>query len=197
LPEFKSTTRINWQEGPMTLSLRWRWIDSVTDDQIKLGGRDPATMAAPFTGSINYFDLTSSFLIHDAYTVTFDIENVLDETPVPPPQPALKPSPNVRTLRCSERRLAIAETFSIQFHRNLSQELAIRSNDIEEVLERKNSPASHPDHKCVGIFPLDIDVNQSVCSEYLSGHRRIGTLQINPINVRNGRPVVCLGHNGG
>lgn len=80
LPEYKSTTRINWNDGPMTLSLRWRWIDSVTDDKINLGGRDPATLPAPFTGSINYFDLTSSFLLSDTYTVTFGIENLLDET---------------------------------------------------------------------------------------------------------------------
>jgi outer membrane receptor protein involved in Fe transport len=80
LPEYKSTTRVSWQDGPMTLSLRWRWIDSVTDDQINLSGRDPATLAAPFTGSVNYFDLTSSFLLGDTYTMTFGIENLLDET---------------------------------------------------------------------------------------------------------------------
>ena len=80
LPEYKATTRINWNDGPMTVSLRWRWIDSITDDQINLAGRDPATLAVPHTGSINYFDLTTSFLLDDNYTVTFGIENLFDKT---------------------------------------------------------------------------------------------------------------------
>ncbi|MDZ4730527.1 MAG: TonB-dependent receptor [Xanthomonadales bacterium] len=79
LPEFKSTTRLNWYTGPLTLSLRWRWLASVTDDRITNGPRLPAQLAVPYTGDVNYFDLTGYYTINDNYSFTLGIENIFDE----------------------------------------------------------------------------------------------------------------------
>jgi len=80
LPEFKSTTRVNWYTGPLTLSLRWRWIGSVTDDRITNGGANPANLPVPDTGDVNYFDLTGYYTINDNYSFTLGIENMFDKT---------------------------------------------------------------------------------------------------------------------
>ncbi len=80
LPEFKSTTRLNWHTGPLTMSLRWRWLASVTDDKITSGKSQPSQLAAPETGDVNYFDLTSFYEFNDNYSMTLGIENVFDKT---------------------------------------------------------------------------------------------------------------------
>lgn len=79
-PEFKALTRINWNDGPMTASLVWRYIDSVTDDQVTLEGVPASELPVPVIDAVSYFDLTTSFLIGDAYTLNFGIQNLFDKT---------------------------------------------------------------------------------------------------------------------
>lgn len=43
-PEWRMNVRSTWNTGPLLLSLNWRWLDSVRDDRVVLGGRDPATL---------------------------------------------------------------------------------------------------------------------------------------------------------
>ncbi len=79
-PEWKATTRVNWNDGPFTASLRWRWIDGVTDDRITLGGANPADFPVPTISSVSYFDLTARYEPSEKYAVTFGIQNLADKT---------------------------------------------------------------------------------------------------------------------
>lgn len=80
IPEFKSTSRLNWYTGPLTLSVRWRWIGSVTDDKITNGDTLHSDLAAPTTGDVNYFDLTGFYNFNDHYSLTLGVDNVFDKT---------------------------------------------------------------------------------------------------------------------
>lgn len=60
LPEWKATTRLSWVVGPVTTSLRWRYIGPVTDDQVTSGRRAADTLAVPKIHAENYFDLSAS-----------------------------------------------------------------------------------------------------------------------------------------
>lgn len=78
-PEWKATTRINWNDGPFTASLRWRWIDGVTDDRITLGGGNPANFPVPTIPSISYFDLTTRYEPSERYSFAFGVQNLADK----------------------------------------------------------------------------------------------------------------------
>lgn len=80
LPEFKATTRLTWNSGPLTSSLRWRWIGDVTDDKITSGALTKAELAVPTTGDVSYVDLTLRYMFNESYSMSFGIENMFDIT---------------------------------------------------------------------------------------------------------------------
>lgn len=79
-PEFKGLTRINWSDGPITASLVWSYLGSVTDDQVTLEGVPESELPVPVIDAVSYFDLTTSFLISDTYTVNVGVQNLFDKT---------------------------------------------------------------------------------------------------------------------
>lgn len=81
IPEFKTNTRLTLRDGPLTASLRWRWIDSVQDDQIKNAGISAAELAAPSYGAQNYFDLSGSYDVTANLQVFGGVENLFDNKP--------------------------------------------------------------------------------------------------------------------
>jgi len=101
IPELKGATRFTWSTGPLSVSLRHRFIDSVTTDRYVLAVRnaraleDEAARAAalaqaqvnygtysnPKLPSKNYFDLSATFDIGDKAEVYAGINNVLDTDP--------------------------------------------------------------------------------------------------------------------
>lgn len=81
-PEFKWTSRFSFIDGPLTTSVRWRFIDSVEDD-------NPAVDYAAFNGtevidSVHYFDLTFAFEATEEFTVNFGVNNIFDKLPATP-----------------------------------------------------------------------------------------------------------------
>lgn len=81
LPEFKTNTRMTYRDGPLTASIRWRWLDSVKDDQILNGGVDPADLAAPSISSQHYFDLSATYDVTENLQIFGGIDNLFDNTP--------------------------------------------------------------------------------------------------------------------
>ncbi len=85
--EFKTTTRLTWSDGPLALSVRHRWLDSVELDQLVLplrrGETAPAasTVAVPRIGSTSYVDLSFSYDISDRYSLWGGVNNLLDNGP--------------------------------------------------------------------------------------------------------------------
>jgi outer membrane receptor protein involved in Fe transport len=86
-PEFKWTSRMSWRDGPVTTSLRWRHLDSVTSqDSVLVGG---AVDYASFNGidtidSYDLIDLTFSVEASENVTVTFGVNNLFDTLPGAP-----------------------------------------------------------------------------------------------------------------
>jgi outer membrane receptor protein involved in Fe transport len=87
IPELKGVTRFTWSTGPFGLSLRHRFIDSVTTDRYVLPRRRGATppplttFTNPTLGSRNYLDLSFTWDIGDKAELFAGINNVLDTDP--------------------------------------------------------------------------------------------------------------------
>jgi outer membrane receptor protein involved in Fe transport len=74
-PKWKLTSRVAWADGPLTTSLRWRYIGKTHDD-------DPGTEYDVETiPGWNYFDLAFALDVTDKATMTFGINNLLDKKP--------------------------------------------------------------------------------------------------------------------
>jgi outer membrane receptor protein involved in Fe transport len=80
-PEFRANTRVSLYDGPLTLSLRWRWMDSVKDDQIVNDGVAVSDLVKPKIGSQNYFDLSTNYELTSNLTVFGGIDNLFDNKP--------------------------------------------------------------------------------------------------------------------
>lgn len=87
LPEWKGTTRVTWQTGDATLSLRARYIDELTTDRIVVPqGRgetppDASSFTSPTIDSYVYFDLTGGYRFSEELEITLGIRNLLSEEP--------------------------------------------------------------------------------------------------------------------
>jgi iron complex outermembrane receptor protein len=88
IPQYKGVTRFTWTTGPLGVSLRHRFIDSVTTDRIVLPktshvGTVPAasTLTNPSFDAMNYIDLSATFDIGEKTEIYAGVNNVLDEDP--------------------------------------------------------------------------------------------------------------------
>ena len=87
LPRLKGTTRFTWHDGPLSLSLRWRYIDGVTLDKylipLRRGttGLSLANYTKPTLPNMNYFDLSGSYEINDNIEVYGGINNLFSKDP--------------------------------------------------------------------------------------------------------------------
>jgi len=82
IPRLKGITRVTWTEGPVDLSLRYRFIDHVTIDKYLLaqrsGGTVPPldTLTNPVLPRANYFDLSFDWNITDSAQVSGGVNNI-------------------------------------------------------------------------------------------------------------------------
>ena len=87
LPSVKGTTRFSWFNGPLDLSVRWRYIDSVRLDKyllpLRSGGTVPAynTLTNPKLPSFNYIDLAATWDITQKLQVSGGINNLFNKSP--------------------------------------------------------------------------------------------------------------------
>ena len=88
IPEFKGVTRFTWTLGDLSLSMRHRFIDSVTTDRYVLPktARAPtvpslATFTNPKLDAQDYIDLSFTYDIGEKLEVYGGANNVLDRDP--------------------------------------------------------------------------------------------------------------------
>ena len=87
IPESKGVTRFTWTTGPLGVSLRHRFIDSVTTDRIVLpesANLTPplaTTLTNPKFDAMNYLDLSATFDIGESAEIYAGVNNILDEDP--------------------------------------------------------------------------------------------------------------------
>jgi iron complex outermembrane receptor protein len=83
-PKIKTVTRVGWSTGGFAATLQHRFIGSVTDDRIVVGGGSKADYAVPVLGSRSYFDLSASYKVaRTGVTIYGGVNNVFDTYPVP------------------------------------------------------------------------------------------------------------------
>lgn len=86
-PEWKTVTRATWVTGPLSLSLRHRYIGSVKDDKViipqRLGipGPSPEDINSPRFGAEHYLDLSFIFDVMEKLQFYGGVENLLDNDP--------------------------------------------------------------------------------------------------------------------
>jgi len=86
-PEFKLIGRTTWNTGPLSLSLRYRFIDSVKDDRVvvprRLGqaGPSPSDVARFKIGTQHYFDLSFNYDLLDNVAFFGGANNLFDNKP--------------------------------------------------------------------------------------------------------------------
>lgn len=78
-PEFKWTSRASFIDGPVTTSIRWRHVGSVTDD-------DDGLDYTQFNGiekidAYDLMDLTFSYAANESLTITAGVNNLFDTLP--------------------------------------------------------------------------------------------------------------------
>jgi outer membrane receptor protein involved in Fe transport len=87
IPEYKGVTRFTWTTGPLSLSLRHRYIDDVTVDRYLLPLRAGATAPAyadlvnPRLESQNYLDFSFSYELGTAVEFFGGVNNLADDDP--------------------------------------------------------------------------------------------------------------------
>lgn len=88
LPRWRHTSRLTMSDGPLNLSVRWRYLGPVTDPRITntfVGidrvEQDPALFSNPRIGSVNYFDLTTAFQTTDNLQLTLGVNNIFNQKP--------------------------------------------------------------------------------------------------------------------
>ncbi|MBL8268785.1 TonB-dependent receptor domain-containing protein [Steroidobacter sp.] len=87
IPEFKGVTRFTWINGPLSLSLRHRYIDDVTVDRYLLPLRSGATpptyadLVNPKLRAYNYLDFSFSFDVGKSVEIFGGVNNLLDDDP--------------------------------------------------------------------------------------------------------------------
>jgi iron complex outermembrane receptor protein len=87
IPQYKGTTRFTWTTGPFGVSLRHRFLDSVTTDRYLLpqraGGTPPAlnTLTNPKLDAQNYIDLSFTWDVSDKAEIYAGVNNLFDKDP--------------------------------------------------------------------------------------------------------------------
>src|SRR5262249_30099399 len=87
IPRWKGVSRLTWGAGPVTVSLRHRYIGSVTTDQyllpLRQGKTAPAlsTLVNPRLSAQNYLDLSATWDVLENVELHGGITNVFDKDP--------------------------------------------------------------------------------------------------------------------
>lgn len=77
-PEWKALTTVTYTWGPLDLSFRWQYLDSMKDNSL-VGAAAGATAISP--PAFNYYDLLARWRVNDTWEVRAGVNNVGDKQP--------------------------------------------------------------------------------------------------------------------
>lgn len=84
LPEWRANTRLTYESGRLLTTLRWQWIDGMTNSENEIRAienRPPAMLVVPELSSASYFDLTLQYDFNDWLEFGLGIVNMFDRQP--------------------------------------------------------------------------------------------------------------------
>jgi outer membrane receptor protein involved in Fe transport len=80
-PKWRFIQSTTWTSGPLSLKLRWQYLDGLEQDAIVLGDKVDADYAKPFIEHYNYFDLYASYEVIENVTLRAGVTNLFDKKP--------------------------------------------------------------------------------------------------------------------
>ena len=80
-PELRFTQTTRWSFDDWTVTLRWQYIDELTQDAVALGNASADDYALVTIPDYNYFDLFASYAVNDVLEVRAGIYNLADKEP--------------------------------------------------------------------------------------------------------------------
>lgn len=80
-PNLRFTSRVTWKDGPLTTSIRWRYIGGVDDDQIANDGVAAEDLIVPRIQAAHYFDLTFGYEVNENAELSVGMRNIFDRKP--------------------------------------------------------------------------------------------------------------------
>lgn len=80
-PKYRFNLRTTLTNGPLQLSLNWRWLDSVEDDQIKNSGLTAADLVVPGVSAESYFDLSFTYDVNENLQMYGGARNLFNNKP--------------------------------------------------------------------------------------------------------------------
>lgn len=82
LPEWKASTRISWDEGPVTLAVTWTWFGGVTSDAVVFEPDFAEQLARTEIKGHHYIDLAAVWRVNETVELRGGIKNI---TSIDPP----------------------------------------------------------------------------------------------------------------
>ena len=80
-PKWRWTQTTTWNNGPVTLQLRWQYIGKLTNDTVGFGTASASDFVAPKIKSFNYFDLSGSYDVTENLSLRGGVNNLFDKKP--------------------------------------------------------------------------------------------------------------------
>lgn len=80
-PELRFTQTTRWSLDAWSVTLRWQYIDELTQDAVVFGNADASDYAVVTIPDYNYFDLFASYTYNDTLELRAGIYNLLDKEP--------------------------------------------------------------------------------------------------------------------
>ncbi len=80
-PELRFIQTTSWTLDKLSVSLRWQYIDELTQDAVALGAASAGDYAVVTIPDYSYFDLFASYQVSDVIEVRTGIYNLLDKEP--------------------------------------------------------------------------------------------------------------------
>ena len=74
-PKYKFSSRLSWMDGPLTSTLRWRYVGATNDDD------DSTDYFVERIKAYNLFDLAFSLGVTDTATMNFGVNNLFNKKP--------------------------------------------------------------------------------------------------------------------
>ena len=78
LPKYKFTTRLTWMDGPLTTSVRMRYLSAVKDDRISVSNTAVSAIVVAKVNAQYYFDLSAAIQVAERFTLSMGMNNVFD-----------------------------------------------------------------------------------------------------------------------
>ena len=83
-PELKTTTRLTYSNGPVSMTTRWRYLGNTKNDEFNVNAGGASNFDPKFvtqTGAQHYFDMTGTWDVSDTVQISGGILNLTDNQP--------------------------------------------------------------------------------------------------------------------